>query len=302
MVRPANFAYNEESAENNAFMRPAERLSPQEIVERAKVEFDGLVAALRAVGTEVIVIEDTPLPRKPDAVFPNNWFSTHSDGTMCTYPMYAVSRRLERANPVLQTLRTTHEVTREIAFEETEAQDVFLEGTGSLVLDRFNRIAYACTSDRTDADLARRWAEVMQYEMVLFEATDEEGTPVYHTNVIMAMGTYHAVICLESVAVADRPRVREALTRSGRPIIDISFEQVKRFAGNMLEVLDGEQRPRWVMSSQAYHALGEVQREVLSERQTIVHAPIEAIEQLGGGSARCMIAEIYLPPLDAKAR
>ena len=296
MVRPAAFAFNEEAAATNAFMRPAERLGPAAIVERARAEFDGLVAALRAAGVDVTVVEDTAEPAKPDAVFPNNWFSTHADGTLVTYPMHAPSRRAERDGGVRQVLAQACRIDREIQLEHAEeTSGTFLEGTGSLVLDRLHRVAYLCRSERSDETLAARWCDLMAYRLVAFEATDEEGLPVYHTNVIMAVGTREAVICLESVAVADRARVREALAVTGRAVIDISFAQVRSFAGNMLEVVDGAGAARWAMSSQAYAALTEVQRGALSTQGPIIHADIEAIEQLGGGSARCMIAELFLP-------
>ena len=295
MVRPAAFGYNEETAANNTFMRRAKRLSPKQIVERAVREFDGMVAALRTAGVEVLVVRDSELPLKPDAVFPNNWFSTHGDGTLITYPMYAPTRRAERDNPVVPSLSSVREITRRIRLEGYEREEQFLEGTGSLILDRVNRVAYACTSERTHSGLAARWASLMDYELVLFGATDEEGVPVYHTNVIMAIGSTQVVICLESVNAADRDRVRARLAESGRAIIDISFAQVKRFAGNMLEVVDGGGLRRWAMSTQAHGALSDLQRQVLSLEGPIIHSDIEAIEQLGGGSARCMIAEVYLP-------
>ena len=297
MVRPARFGYNEETAENNAFMRPARRLNAEQIVARARREFEGLAAAVRGTGAEVIVVDDTRLPPKPDAVFPNNWFSTHADGTLVLYPMYAPTRRAERDNPVVEALRRRHTIHRTIDLTPLEEQGVFLEGTGSLVLDRVARVAYLCRSERSHEPPAHRWAELLGYDLCAFGATDADGLPIYHTNVIMAVGSHHVVICLESVDRADRARVRQVLSGSGKAVIDISFEQVKRFAGNMLEVLDGAGRPRWVMSSQAHGALSEVQRAVLGEHAPLVHADIEAIEQLGGGSARCMIAEVFLPPL-----
>lgn len=297
MVRPAHFAYNEETAGDNAFMRPARTLDRDEVERRAREEFDGLVAAIRATGTDVTVVGDTPLPRKPDAVFPNNWFTTHPDGTLVTYPMAAPTRRRERDNPVVDALRERFDIRRHVDLTPAEERGDYLEGTGSLVLDRARRTAYACLSERTDPALARRWAELIDYELELFDASDEQGQPIYHTNVLMAVGTQHAVICLASVAAADRERVRERLTASPLRVVDISFAQVRHFAGNMLELLDGQGLPYWAMSSQAYGALTELQRQVLQETRPIAHAPIEVIEQLGGGSARCMVAEVFLPRL-----
>ncbi|MFK8055569.1 MAG: citrulline utilization hydrolase CtlX [Saprospiraceae bacterium] len=299
MVRPANFGFNEEAAETNAFMQTAKTLNNEEVKRRAQQEFDGLVEALRAVGVTVVVVEDSNLPVKPDAVFPNNWFSTHPNGVFVTYPMQPESRRIERLNPVKEVLAKAYTIDRTIALEHAEDDNQFLEGTGSLVLDRVKKVAYACRSERTHEGLAKRWASLTGYELIFFDAVDEGNMPVYHTNVIMAMGTHHAVICLQSIVEVERDMVRRALTDSGRQIIDLSFHQILHFAGNMLEVVDGKGNPVWAMSSQAHDALSEVQRTVLSERGPIIHAPINVIEQLGGGSARCMIAEIYLPGVGA---
>ncbi len=295
MVRPAHFAYNEETAADNAFMQPARILSQTQIEARARGEFDGLVAALRAVGTRVTVVADTPLPRKPDAVFPNNWFSTHADGTIVLYPMTAPTRRLERLNPVLETLAPGFAERRVIDLTPYEERGQYLEGTGALVLDRLAKIAYVCRSERSDDGLARRWAALIDYELVIFDATDESGLPIYHTNVLMAIGTKHAVLCTESVAPGDRARLVTLLRGRDRMLIELSYAQMRRFAGNMLELLNGSRQAYWAMSSQAFGALTDAQRAVLGEGHPIVHADLEAIEQLGGGSARCMIAEIYLP-------
>ena len=299
MVRPANFGFNEEAAETNAFMKEAQTLDNGQVKLRAQQEFDGLVNALRSAGVTVVVVEDSNLPVKPDAVFPNNWFSTHPNGVFVTYPMQPASRRIERLNPVKEVLAEAYTINRTIALEHAEEDNQFLEGTGSLVLDRIQKVAYACRSERTHEGLALRWAELTGYELIFFDAVDENNMPVYHTNVIMAMGTHHAVICLQSVKENERDMVRQALTDSGRQIIDLSFHQILHFAGNMLEVVDDKGNPRWAMSSQAHEALSDVQRMVLEEHGPIIHAPINVIEQLGGGSARCMIAEIYLPGVGA---
>jgi len=299
MVRPANFGFNEEAAETNAFMKEAQTLDNGQVKLRAQQEFDGLVNALRSAGVTVVVVEDSNLPVKPDAVFPNNWFSTHPNGVFVTYPMQPASRRIERLNPVKEVLAEAYTINRTIALEHAEEDNQFLEGTGSLVLDRIQKVAYACRSERTHEGLALRWAELTGYELIFFDAVDENNMPVYHTNVIMAMGTHHAVICLQSVKENERDMVRQALTDSGRQIIDLSFHQILYFAGNMLEVVDDKGNPRWAMSSQAHEALSDVQRMVLEEHGPIIHAPINVIEQLGGGSARCMIAEIYLPGVGA---
>lgn len=299
MVRPANFGFNEEAAETNAFMQEAQTLNNDEVKLRAQQEFDGLANALRAAGVTVVIVADTDLPVKPDAVFPNNWFSTHPNGVFVTYPMQPESRRIERLNPVREVLAEAYTINRTIALEHAEEENQFLEGTGSLVLDRIKKVAYACRSERTHEELAKRWAELTEYELIFFDAVDKNNMPVYHTNVIMAMGTHHAVICLQSVVEKERDMVRQALTDSGRQIIDLSFHQILHFAGNMLEVVNGEGEPVWAMSTQAHDALSDVQRMVLEEHGPIIHSPINVIEQLGGGSARCMIAEIYLPGVGA---
>ena len=299
MVRPAHFGFNEEAATTNAFMQAAKTLSNDEVKVKAQEEFDGLVEVLKGEGVQVVVVQDSDLPVKPDAVFPNNWFSTHPNGVFVTYPMQPESRRIERLNPVMEVLAEAYTINRTIALEHAEEDNQFLEGTGSLVLDRMKKVAYACRSPRTHEGLAQRWAELTGYELIFFDATDSDGMLVYHTNVIMAMGTYHAVICLQSVKKEEREEVRRALTDSGRQVIDLSFDQILHFAGNMLEVVDNQGRPRWAMSTQAYEALSDVQRVVLEEHGPIIHAPINVIEQLGGGSARCMIAEIYLPGVGA---
>ena len=297
MVRPASFAYNPETAENNAFMSADTSeldASPSVLAMR---EFDGLVAALRSEGVQVIVVEDTRLPPKPDAVFPNNWFSTHADGTLVTYPMYAESRRLERLNGVQEAFAKTHLVHQHRHYEQAEDEAVFLEGTGSLVLDRLARVAYLVRSERSDEVLAKAWAKEMDYELVVFDATDPTGLPIYHTNVIMAIGTYEAILCADVCAAADVASVRQALGKRQLDIVEISWQQVNHFAGNALEVLDGQGRHRWAMSTSAYRALTPAQRQRLERRGAIIHADIATIEHIGGGSARCMIAEIYLPRL-----
>lgn len=297
MVRPAHFGYDEDAAADNAFMRPARRLSPVQVEDRAREEFDGLLAGLRAAGMHVEVVADSDSPVKPDAVFPNNWFSTHADGTVVTYPMRPPPRRPERLNGVVERLTRDYAVSRVIALEPYEGQGRFLEGTGSLVLDRVARVAYACRSLRTDEGVARRWAGLLGYDLVLFDAVDREGRPLYHTNVMLAVGRSEVIVCAESIAPASRADVLERLRAGRRELVEIDPEQVGRFCGNALELRDGAGVRRWVMSSQAYSGFTAAQAGSLARRGPIVHASLEAIEQLGGGSARCMIAEVALPPL-----
>lgn len=295
MVRPAHFGYDEAAADDNAFMRPARRLSARDIELRAREEFAAMLAALREAGIEVIVIDDSDTPAKPDAVFPNNWFSTHANGTVVTYPMRPPPRRPERLNGVVEELERRFAVARRISLEPFEQSEQFLEGTGSLVLDRVARVAYACRSLRTDEEVVTRWAELMDYELVLFDARDAEGLPIYHTNVMLAVGLTEAIVCGKSIPADQREDVLARLRTTGRELIEIDLEQVGRFCGNALELRDGRGQRRWVMSSQAYSGFTAAQAGRLALRGSIVHASLEAIEQLGGGSARCMIAEVILP-------
>ena len=295
MVRPAHFGYDAAAADDNAFMRPAQRLSAGEIEQRAREEFDAMLGELRGAGVEVIVVEDSDAPWKPDAVFPNNWFSTHADGTVVTYPMRPPPRRLERDNGVVELLERRFVVDRRIALEPYEASEQFLEGTGSLVLDRVRRVAYACRSLRTDDEVARRWADLLDYRLILFDALDADGRPIYHTNVMLAVGLTEAIVCSASIPADQRREVLDTLRATGRELIEIELAQVDRFCGSALELRDGEGRRRWVMSSQAYSGFTAQQAGRLARRGPIVHASLEAIEQLGGGSARCMIAEVVLP-------
>ena len=295
LVRPASFGYNPETAENNAFMHAVPALPGLDSRMLARAEFDGLVAALQSAGVDVAVVEDSGLPPKPDAVFPNNWFSTHADGTVVTYPMFAETRRLERENPVLPMLRERFVVERHVPFEGGEATGQFLEGTGSLVLDRESGVAYLARSERSDEVLAKAWAQAMGYELLVFDARDPSGTEVYHTNVVMGIGTHAAVFCAECCTSDDAARVRAGLVAAGKQVVEITWAQVVDFAGNAIELIDGSGARRWVMSTSAYEALRVDQRAVLEREAPIIHAAIPTIEHLGGGSVRCMIATVHLP-------
>ncbi len=296
MVRPARFGFNPETAANNAFQHNDARLSAEEVSRKALAEFDGFVGQLRNAGIEVIVADDTPEPVKTDAVFPNNWVTFHEDGRVFTFPMFSPNRRLERSEAMLERLRARFAVHDRIRMEAAESDNRFLEGTGSMVLDRENRLVYACTSPRTDPELTREFARQTGYEPVLFRAVDQNGTEIYHTNVMMALGETFAVICLESIAGAEeRELVADKLRSTGKEIIGISFEQMNAFAGNMLQVRSKDGRRFLVMSEQAYRALDERQIARIEAHTRILHAPLYTIETYGGGSARCMMAEIFLP-------
>ncbi|WP_020539457.1 citrulline utilization hydrolase CtlX [Lewinella cohaerens] len=294
MVRPANFGYNAETAGNNAFQTNDKSLSGKEINNRAQAEFDGFVATLREAGVVVIVVEDTNSPLKHDAVFPNNWFSTHEDGSVITYPMYAPMRRLERREDVVTQLIKDFGFDKHIRLEKRELSERFLEGTGSMILDRDNRIVYACRSIRTDEGLLDEFALWMGFEKVLFESYDMNGLPIYHTNVMMALGTNFCVICLDTITDAvQRREVTDMLTQTGKDIVSITREQMKAFAGNMLQVQGANEQTYLAMSSQAYNSLTSEQIEQLELHTKLLHSPLDTIESYGGGSARCMMAEVF---------
>lgn len=294
MVRPAHFGYNTETAGNNAFQTNDQSISPEEISAKARKEFDGFVDKLRAVGVEVIVVEDTDEPLKLDAVFPNNWFSTHQDGTIITYPMYAPMRRLERREDIVEKLQAKFGYQKLIALEAREMEERYLEGTGSLILDRDNKLVYACRSIRTDEGLMDEFALWMGYEKVVFDSYDANGLPIYHTNVMMALGVNFCVICLDSIKDAvQRREVTDHLTQTGKDIVSISVAQMEAFAGNMLQVRGKDGEKYLAMSEQAYKSLTPEQIEQLELHANLLHAPLYTIEAYGGGSARCMMAEIY---------
>ncbi len=294
MVRPVRFGYNAETAVNNAFQVAGQN---QETVQaKALAEFDHFVATLRSHDIDVVVVEDTVDPHTPDSIFPNNWISFHKNSTIVLYPMFAENRRLERKETVIETIKSRFQIDNTIDLTKNEAHDVFLEGTGSIILDRENKIAYACISPRTDKNLFLEFCEEMEYEPVVFNSVDQKGKDIYHTNVMMCLGDNYAVICLESIPDADqRAVVSGALAQSGKVIVEISFEQMNHFAGNMLQVTNVHGEQFLVMSSQAYASLNEAQVQELESFNPIIQVPLETIESNGGGSARCMMAEILLP-------
>lgn len=296
MVRPANFGFNEETASNNAFQSRNIQLEQAAIQKQAQLEFDRFVTTLREAGVQVIVVEDTEMPVKPDAVFPNNWVTFHEDGTVVTYPMYANLRRFERREDVLEQLSEHFEVKRRIHLEGSEADNIFLEGTGSMILDRPNRIVYACLSPRTDEALLDRFCSELNFQKQVFRAVDGQGQDIYHTNVMMALGETLVVICLDTVRDdAERTNLLEVFKRTGKAVVDIQLEQMMAFAGNMLQVRNSAGEPILVMSSQAYASLNPQQIEQIEQHCQILHSDIGTIEHLGGGSARCMMAEVFLP-------
>lgn len=298
MVRPIRFGFNEETAGSNAFQqRSASDAAAIQTAQQAVGEFDDYVTLLRQNGIGVDVVQDTPVPATPDSIFPNNCFSTHrnhTEHTLVLYPMAADNRQQERQKLLLHPALHPECFTRIIDLTHWEKQQKYLEGTGSLVLDREHRVAYACRSPRTHEDVLRDWAKQLGYSYILFDSEDEGGTPVYHTNVIMHVGTHYAVVCLESVKNdTQRHHLINSLEQNGKQIVPISFGQMHAFAGNMLELRNYEGEKLLIMSRTAYLSLTEEQKALLEQDVRIIAPDIQSIETAGGGSARCMIAEMY---------
>lgn len=298
MIRPARFASNPQTAASNAFQQAAAVADPDAARQAAEQEFEGLVAALEQAGIDVLVWPDTAEPVKPDAIFPNNWLSTHGDGSVTLYPMEAENRRLERRHDLIENLSTRYgfNVRRVVDLSDAERRGEFLEGTGSLVLDRANRTAYACLSSRTHERTLARWAEQFGYETVSFAAVDENGRSIYHTNVMMSIGSRIAIVCLAAIASpAELERVRSKLADSGHEIVDVSFAQMRAFAGNVLELVNRTGEAVMVMSERARTALTAEQIHAIERHARIVAAPVNTIEDQSGGGVRCMLAEVFLP-------
>ena len=294
MIRPVNFGFNEETAASNAFQnRNADKNG---VNEKAQQEFDDMVNTLCSNGVDVTVIDDTPEPYTPDSIFPNNWVSFHADGGIFLYPMQAENRRLERREDIIARLEDNFSVKHIIDLSRFEAEDKFLEGTGSMVLDRENKIAYACLSPRTNREVLNLFCEQAGYTAICFDAVDEHGKAIYHTNVLMCVGSGFAVICLDSIPNPhEKIVVTEALRTSGKEIITISFDQMNHFAGNMLEVKNKTNEIFVMMSKSAYDSLLAEQKAAIGKYAKLIYADINTIETNGGGSARCMMAEVHLP-------
>ena len=296
MIRPVAFGFNAQTAQSNAFQN---RDDDQQLVQqKALQEFDGFVAVLKSNGVNVTVVNDTIEPHTPDSIFPNNWVSFHDNGDIFLYPMQAENRRLERREDIIRQLEESFKANHVIDLSRFELKDQFLEGTGSMVLDRGNKIAYACLSPRTNTEVLKAFCDYTGYKAITFNAFDQRGQAIYHTNVLMAMGSQFAVICLNSIT---NPQEKEAviasLKETRKEIIDITFEQMNSFAGNMLEIKNTVGEILIVMSQTAYQSLTVEQKTVLEKYGKLVYADINNIETNGGGSARCMMAEVHLPEI-----
>ena len=295
MIRPVNFAFNAETAANNTFQVRKDEINIQ---GKALKEFDEFVNVLRQNGVEVTVVEDSPEPNTPDSIFPNNWISFHGDGTVLLYPMYAPNRRAERKEHVLEEIDKHFLVKKKIDLSYNERDNLFLEGTGSMVLDRDNRFVFACLSPRTDEKVLDEFCKNMNYEAIVFHSVDEAGQPIYHTNVMMCIADLYVVICLDSIRdTEEKNKVIAAIQKTGKEIIGINYDQLNHFAGNMLQIENGKGEKLLVMSTEAFRSLSKEQVQKLSGYNRIIHAPLNTIEVNGGGSARCMMAEIHLPAL-----
>ena len=291
MIQPVSFSFNAETAVNNAFQSESH---DRHVQEKALQEFEELVTLLQDNGIEVTVMKDTPAPYTPDAVFPNNWVSFHHHHTICLYPMFAENRRREKKPALIEALRARLHIQKVIDLTCFEKEHLFLEGTGSMVLDRSNHIAYACISPRTSEKALAAFCKAMEYTPVFFEAYDKKGIPVYHTNVMMCVAENYAVICLESITSdAQKMMLTNTVKHSGKTIIPISSAQMEQFAGNMLQLENRQGEKLLVMSSRAYASLTAAQISQLQQYNRILHSSLATIESNGGGSARCMIAEIF---------
>lgn len=300
MVRPVNFRMNEQTAVNNYYQESIDGVLPETINTKAQKEFDGFVEKLRNIGVNVIVVNDRIETDTPDSIFPNNWVSFHENGDVGLYPMFAENRRLERREDILETLEAKGFIINNIVdYTSAEEEHLFLEGTGSVLLDRVNRKAYCALSPRADEDLFIEFCEDFEYTPIIFtsnQTVNGERKAIYHTNVMMCIGETFAVICLSSIDdKKERKNVIKHLKEDGKEIIDITEEQVNNFAGNMLQVKATNDERYLIMSQAAYDSLTDSQVKTIKKHTKVLSSPLETIETCGGGSARCMMAEVFLP-------
>jgi len=295
MIRPASFRANEETAATNFFQSSDTKTDLRSIQQAALNEFDNMVELLRQHEINVLVIDDTPIPVKPSAVFPNNWLSTSPEGIVSVFPMYAANRRPEKRDDILKTLTEKFLVKDLQDWSEFEVEGKFLEGTGSMVMDHENKVIYTCYSPRTDISVLEKFANANKFRAIIFFAVDNNGHPVYHTNVMMTLGENFAILCEEAIEEEwELIAVRQLLESSGHEVIRITKEQMHAFAGNMLQVKNSKGEKFLLMSQTAFDSLTEEQKEELAARSKLLPIPIPVIEKTEGGSVRCMIAEIFL--------
>ena len=293
MVRPAAFVFNEQTAANNYFQQQTD--GP--VHDKALQEFDAMVATLREKGIQVMVMDDTPEPVKPDAIFPNNWFCTSASGFLNIFPMFAPNRREEKRDEILQHLSQAYEIRDVYDWTEFEAEDMYLEGTGSMVIDHVLKIVYACLSPRTHPSLVQKFAKINGYQAITFTAKDDNGQLIYHTNVMLSIGDGYAVLCADAIEDdAERIAVIQLLASTGRDVVPITLQQMKAFAGNMLQVRNQEGESFIVMSRTAFDSLEAYQKEALERFGALLPIDVTTIETVNGGSVRCMMAEIFLQP------
>ncbi|MEO6902133.1 MAG: arginine deiminase-related protein [Bacteroidia bacterium] len=295
LVKPSNFAFNSETAGSNAFQNNTNENS-ESINKNVSKEFDAFANTLKSKGVNVTIVADTAQPPKPDAVFPNNWISFHEDGTVVLYPMFAPNRRLERRYDIIDSLKESFIVSTIIDFTQYETKDRFLEGTGSIVFDHENKIAYACISPRTDKLLFTDLCGYLHYTPICFSAYDKTKKQIYHTNVMMCIAEKFAVVCLESITdKKEKELVLNSLKASKHEVIEITIDQMNNFAGNMLALQNNDDKNMLVLSQSAYDSLNASQKILIEKYCQLVPLGIKTIETIGGGSARCMIAEVFLP-------
>ena len=297
MIRPVRFGFNEQTAGSNAFQNVKLAAQTKEVAQDdALREFDEMVHQLQALGVDVTVYDDSPDPYTPDSIFPNNWVSFHASGTVVLYPMQAENRRPERRPDIINDLAERFHVAKIVDLTHYEQEGKFLEGTGSMVLDRMHKVAFACLSPRTHPDVLAEFSRRTGYRTVTFHAADAAGTAVYHTNVVMCIAETFAIVCLASITDPDqRLMVRQELEGLNKRIIDISLDQMACFAGNMLQVLTQKGQKLLLMSTRAFESLTPKQIDLLDDYVTLFHFDLSTIEGHGGGSARCMMAEVHLP-------
>ena len=294
MIRPSQFYPNPETALDNAFQQGVEAESSDTLTERARAEFDQAVRTLSAAAVKVHVFDDTLAPEKPDAVFPNNWFSTHHDGRIALYPMYTPSRRAERRHDIVASLQQHYRVSRIVDYSPYEERGLYLEGTGSLVLDHENRIAYVSLSRRADREPLGKFCADFDYEPVTFQSSSDDGRPIYHTNVMLCVGTQFVLVGLELIDdPAQRESLRSRFAATGNTVIALDRDQIANFAGNALELQNGHEK-LLVLSARAASHLTAAQRTTIERFARLLPLSLPTIE-LAGGSARCMMATVHLP-------